>query len=218
MRIIIAGAGRLGQELAHILTAGNNEVTVIEQNDELVEHLKGQLKARVLFGDACEPAKLEEAGALNTDVLMAVTGDDEDNLVVSLLAKRHFDVPRVVARVNHSKNQWLFTDKWGVDVAVSSSATLMSLIQEATQSSNTIGLARLRGGEVGLIETTLAPTSNAVGKQVGTIALPEGSIVAAVIRAGVPLSPEADLELETDDEVLVLSGSATEADVRALFQ
>ncbi len=218
MRIIIAGAGRLGQELAHILTAARNEVTIIEQDDELVEHLLGQLKARVIYGDACEPAVLEEAGALNADVLMAVTGDDEDNLVASLLSKRQFDVPRVVARVNYPKNEWLFTDKWGVDVAVSASATLMSLIQEATQSSDTIGLARLRGGAVGLIETTLAATSSAVGKHVNAIALPEGSIVAAVIRGGVPLSPGAELELATGDEILVLSGSATEDDIRALFQ
>jgi trk system potassium uptake protein TrkA len=218
MRIVIAGAGRLGQELAAILAAAHNDVTVIEQDDELADKLKASLKARIIFGDACETEVLEEAGALNADVLMATTGDDEDNLVVSLLAKRQFDVPRVVARVNFPKNEWLFTDRWGVDVAVSASATLMSLIQEATQSSDTIGLARLRGGTVGLIETTLAPTAAAVGKTVGGVALPEGSIVAGVIRDGAPMSPTPELELKAGDEILVLSAAATEEDVRALFQ
>lgn len=218
MRILIAGAGRLGQELAQFLVGARNEVTLIEVNDEKVESLKGRLKARVLYGDACEPTVLEEAGALNADILMATTGDDEDNLVISLLAKRQFNVPRIVARMNFPSNEWLFTERWGVDVAVSASSALMSLIQEATGSSDTIGLARLQGGEVGLIETTLTAASNAVGKRLGEIQLPEGSIVAAIIRDGVPISPTDEFALQGDDEVLVLSESATESDVRRLFQ
>jgi trk system potassium uptake protein TrkA len=179
--------------------------------------LKGQLKARVLYGDACELSVLEEAGALKADILMATTGEDEDNLVISLLAKRRFNVPRTVARMNFPSNEWLFTERWGVDVAVSASSALMSLIQEATGASDTIGLARLRGGEVGLIATTLTAASNAVGKRLGEIPLPEGSIVAAIIRDGAPTSPTDELELKEDDEVLVLSESATESDVRRLF-
>jgi trk system potassium uptake protein TrkA len=218
MRILIAGAGRLGQELAQFLVGARNEVTLIEVDDELVETLKGQLKARVLYGDACEPSVLEEAGALNADIMMATTGDDEDNLVISLLAKRQFNVPRIVARVNFPSNEWLFTERWGVDVAVSASSAVMSLIEEATGASDTIGLARLRGGEVGLIETTLTAASNAVGKRLGDISLPEGSIVAAVIRDGAPTLAADEFELREGDEVLVLSESATESDIRRSFQ
>jgi trk system potassium uptake protein TrkA len=218
VRIIVAGAGRLGQELARILTGTGHEVTIVERDDDLVERLLGRTKARVILGDACEPSVLEEAGALTAEVLTAMTGDDEDNLVISLLAKRQFDVPRVVARVNHPKNGWLFTDKWGVDVGISGSATLTSLFQEATRSSDTVSLARLGGGAVGLIETTLATASLAVGKPMRSIVLPGGSTVAAVLRGGVPRSPHPDLELEVGDEVLVLSSEASEADVRALFQ
>ncbi len=218
MRIIIAGAGRLGHELAQFLADARNEVTLIDVDDELVERLKSHSKARALFGDACDPSVLEEAGALNADILMATTGDDEDNLVISLLAKRHFDVPRIVARVNHPGNEWLFTDRWGVDVPVSASSALVSLIREATGASDTTGLARLQGGGVGLIETTLAANSSAVGKRLGEIPLPAGSIVAAVIRDGAPTSPSDELELRDGDEVLVLSESVTESDVRRLFQ
>jgi trk/ktr system potassium uptake protein len=218
MRIILAGAGRLGREMAQVLVSARNEVTLVEQDDELVEQLKGRLKAKTLLGDACEPSVLEEAGALNTDILMATTGDDEDNLVISLLAKRYFKVPRVVARVNYPENQWLFTDRWGVDVAVSPSSALMALIQEATRSADTIGLQRLFGGKVGLIETTLTDTSSAVGKKLGEIALPAASMVAAVIRGGRPAPADETLELSVGDEVLVVSESATEADIRRLFQ
>jgi trk system potassium uptake protein TrkA len=218
MRVVIAGAGRLGQELAEFLVGVRNEVTVIEVDDEKAERLKTKLKARVLFGDACEPSVLEEAGALNADILMATTGDDEDNLVISLLAKRQFNVPRIVARVNFHSNEWLFTQRWGVDVAVSASSALMSLIKEATGASDTIGLARLRGGDVALIETTLTADSNAVGKGIGEIPLPQGSFVAAIVREGVPTSPTDELVLQENDEVIVLSESATESDVRRLFQ
>ena len=218
MRIIIAGAGRLGHELAQFLAVAHNEVTLVDVDDELVDRLRSHTKARVLFGDACDPAVLEDAGALNADILMATTGDDEDNLVISLLAKRQFDVPRIVARVNYPGNQWLFTERWGVDVPVSASSALVSLIQEATGASDTIGLARLRDGEVGLIETTLASSSSAVGKRLGEIPIPAGSIVAAVIRDGAPTSPSEELELREGDEVLVLSESVTESDVRRLFQ
>src|SRR5690349_1478930 len=130
MRIVIAGAGTLGTQMASALTAARNEVTLIDQDDELVENLKGKLRAQVLLGDACAPDTLEEAGSLKADILVACTDGDEDNLVISLLAKRQFDVPKVVARVNDPENRWLFNERWGVDVAVSASSTLMSLIQE----------------------------------------------------------------------------------------
>ncbi|MHB8670822.1 MAG: potassium channel family protein [Acidimicrobiales bacterium] len=218
MRVVITGAGRLGQEMAQVLTASRNEVTLVDIDDDLVEQLRGTLRAQVLHGDACEPSALEEAGALKADVLVACTGDDEDNLVISLLAKRHFDVPRVVARVNYPENQWLFTDRWGVDVAVSASSSLMSLIQEATGSADTIGLARLSGAGVGLIETTITEQSSAVGKPLSEIRLPAGAIVATVVRGGQPNVPGGSFELEVGDEVLVVSESATEADIRKAFQ
>ncbi|MFA5787884.1 MAG: TrkA family potassium uptake protein [Actinomycetota bacterium] len=218
MRIVIAGAGRLGQEMAQVLAATRNEVTLIDSDDELVERLKNKISAQVIYGDACDPAVLEEAGALRADVLIAATGDDEDNLVVSLLAKRQFAVPRVVARANYPENQWLFTDRWGVDVPVSASSSLMSLIQEATGSADTVGLLKLTGAGAGIIETTISSQSSAIGKTIAEIELPPGSIVAAVMRKGVPNVPGGSFVLESGDEVLVVSEAATEADIRRAFQ
>ena len=218
MRVVITGAGTLGRQMAEVLTASRNEVTLVDVDFEVVEELRGHIKAQVLRGDACEPIALEEAGALKADVLVACTGDDEDNLVISLLAKRQFDVPRVVARVNYPENQWLFNDRWGVDVAVSASASLASLIQEATGAADTIGLARLSGAGVGLIETTITEQSSAAGKALSEIRLPPGAIVATVVRGGQPNVPGGSFRLEVGDEVLVVSESATEADIRLAFQ
>lgn len=218
MRIVIAGAGTLGTQMASALTAARNEVTLIDQDDDVVESLKGRLRAQILLGDACAPDTLEEAGSLKADILVACTDGDEDNLVISLLAKRQFDVPKVVARVNDPENRWLFSERWGVDVAVSASSTLMSLIQEATGTSDTIGLVDLGRAGVRLIETTLSEDSLAAGKTLAEIKLPPGCLVTTVIRNGSATVPGGDFALEAGDEILVVSESATEGEIQAAFQ
>lgn len=152
------------------------------------------------------------------NALVATTGDDEDNLVVSLLAKRQFDVPRVVARNNYPENRWLFSERWGVDVAVSAAATLLSLIQEATGSTETVDLIQLGRAGVRMLETTISESSIAVGKTLAEVSLPEGTVIAAVVRDGVPHVPGGSFRLDAGDEVLVVSEAATDADVRAAFQ
>jgi trk system potassium uptake protein len=217
MRAVITGAGVLGQEMARVLAAGN-EVTLVDVDDELVERLKGHLRAQVLRGDACDPAVLEEAGALRADVLVAATGDDEDNLVISLLAKRQFDVPRVVARNNYPENRWLFNDRWGVDVAVSASATLLSLIQEATGATETVDLLQLGTAGVRMIETTIRESSAAVGKTLAEISLPPGTVIATIIRGREPRVPGGSFSLQAGDEVILVSEAATEQDIQVAFQ
>jgi trk system potassium uptake protein TrkA len=218
MRVIVAGAGRLGVEIANALTLESNEVTLIDNNRPLTERLAGTCNARVVCGDAANPVVLEEAGALKAEVLVATAGEDQVNLVVSLLAKRHFDIPRVAARVNDPENHWLFTDEWGVDVAVSASATLLSLIQEATSVADTVGLITLGRSGVTLIETTLTEGSTAVGKTLAELTMPAGTVIAAVLRAGQPNVPGGSFQLEIGDEILVVSEAATEEDIRRLFQ
>ena len=142
-----------------------------------------------MAGDACEPTVLEDAGALTTDLLVAATGDDEDNLVISLLAKRQFAVPRVAARVNDTDNGWLFDHHWGVDVAVPAATPLISLIEEATGATDTVALLRLSKAGVNVIETAITPHSRAVGHALADITLPAGTVVAAVIRNGEPTVP-----------------------------
>jgi trk system potassium uptake protein len=218
MRVIVAGAGRLGVEIANALTIERNDVTIIDNNRPLTERLTGTCKARIVLGDAANPVVLEEAGALKAEVLVATAGEDQVNLVVSLLAKRHFDIPRVAARVNDSENHWLFTEAWGVDVAVSASATLLSLIEEATSVANTVALITLGRSGVSLIETTLTEGSTAVGKTLADLTMPAGTVIATVLRTGQPKVPGGSFRLEVGDEILVVSEAATEEDIHHLFQ
>lgn len=218
MRVVIAGAGRLGQEVAVALVRGGHDVTVVDLDDALVGWLRAHLGGRVVYGDACEPVVLEQAGALKADVLVAAAGEDQVNLVISFLAKRHFDVPKVVARINEPENDWLFTEEWGVDVAVSASSTLLALVQEATSVADTVGLMKLGGAGVRLIETTLTERSVAAGRPLADLDLPPGCIVGAVLRQGRPAVPGGSFVLAGGDEVVVISDSTTEADIRRIFQ
>jgi trk system potassium uptake protein TrkA len=218
MHAIVAGAGRLGVETAEALVEAGHEVVLVEIDDELAGRLAGDLRCQVLFGDACDLAVLEEAGALRTDVVVATTGHDEDNLVVSLLARRQFAVRRVVARVNDSENAWLFTDRWGVDAAVSAATSLMSQIEEATASADTVALLDLASAGVRVIETLVTDRSRSAGLALADIALPAGTIVAAVVRGGRPNVPGGSFRLRAGDEVLVVTESGTGDDIRAAFQ
>jgi len=159
MRSLIAGAGRFGVQVAAVLAAGGHDVTIIEVDDERVAQVSETFAGTVVPGDACEPSVLEQAGILRADLLIAATGDDEDNLVVSLLAKRQFDVPRVVARINDPDNGWLFDQRWGVDVGLAATAPLISLIEEATGVADTVALLRLSTAGVNVIETAIAAGS-----------------------------------------------------------
>ncbi|MCH5671938.1 potassium channel family protein [Streptomyces gilvus] len=218
MKVIIAGAGRLGTQIAQVLGGTGNQVTLLDQDDDRVAALQDGLPAEVRTGDACEPRVLEDAGAHAADLVVATTGEDEDNLVVSLLAKRQFKVPRVIARVNDDDNAWLFTQHWGVDTAVPAAAPLVSLVEEATSASDTVALLRLSKAGVNVIETTIGPRSRAAGSVLGELAVPPGIVVAAVVRGGDPMTPAPDLELREGDEILVLSHTATEGEVHAVFQ
>src|SRR3989475_12291763 len=157
MRVVVAGAGNVGRHLAADLTERGHEVTVIEQDTGVMSRARAELPEGVnfLLGDACEPYILEEAKLGQADVIVAATGDDEDNLVISLLAKQEFAVPRVVARVNHPMNEWLFTESWGVDVAMSPPHILGALIEEAVSVGDLVKLFRLEHGRVALVEVTL---------------------------------------------------------------
>jgi K+ transport systems, NAD-binding component len=168
-------------------------------------------------GDACELTVLEDAGAHTMDLLVAATGEDEDNLVISLLAKRQFAIPRVAARINDTDNTWLFDHHWGVDVAVPAATPLISLIEEATGAADTVALLRLRKAGVNLIETAITPHSRAVGHPLADITLPAGTVVAAVIRNGKPTVPGPGFQLQPGDELLVVSQAATGQDIDAAF-
>ncbi|MGW7726955.1 potassium channel family protein [Streptomyces canus] len=218
MNVIIAGAGRLGTQIAQVLAAAHNEVTLIDADDDRVAELEGRVPVRLVAGDACEPTLLEHAGALTADLVIATTGDDEDNLVISLLAKRQFSVARVAARINDADNAWLFDGRWGVDVAVPAATPLISLIEEATGATDTVALLRLSKAGVDVIETAITPQSRTAGVALGDVPLPEGAVVATIVRDGQPTVPDPALLLRPGDEILLVSHNATEQEIHAAFQ
>ncbi|MFF1278428.1 potassium channel family protein [Streptomyces marokkonensis] len=218
MKVLIAGAGRLGAQIAQVLAAARNDVTLVDIDDGRVTELEGRLSVRLLAGDACEPAVLERAGVLTADLVIVTTGSDEDNLVISLLAKRRFAVPRVAARVNDAENAWLFDRNWGVDTAVPAATPLISLIEEATGATDTVALLRLSKAGVDVIETAISARSRAVGRTLAEIALPEGTVIATVVRDGRPTVPAPGMRLRPGDELLVVSHAATEQEIHAAFQ
>jgi trk system potassium uptake protein TrkA len=165
-------------------------------------------------GDACEVATLKAVGAGDADVVAAVTGDDEDNLVVSLLSKQEFAVPRVISRVNNPKNEWMFNDMWGVDVSVSTPHLLTGLVEEAVTVGSFVRLLSLEGGKARLAEVKLAAGSPAIAKEITDLGLPRESTVVAVLREGHVVVPRGDTVLHEGDEVLVLVTGGVEDDVR----
>lgn len=218
MNVLIAGAGRLGTRVAQVLSAAGNHVTLVDADEDRVEALRGQCDAHLLVGDAGEAAVQERAGVARADLVVVATGRDEDNLVISLLAKRRFAAPRVVARVNDDENAWLFDHRWGVDIAVPAATPLVSLIEEATGAADTVALLRLSTAGVGIIETAITTRSKAAGRTLGDIALPEGTLVATVVRGGNPTAPSPSMRLEPGDELLLVSHSADEHEIHEAFQ
>lgn len=218
MNVLIAGAGRLGTQIARVLAAAHSDVTLIEIDEERITELDGRTAVRLVAGDACEPRVLEHAGALTADLVIASTGDDEDNLVIGLLAKRKFSVPRVAARVNDSDNAWLFDHHWGIDIAVPAATPLISLIEEATGTVDTVALLRLSKAGVNVIETAISAQSSATGRALADVELPAGTVIATVIREGQPAVPAPELRLQPGDELLVVSHTATEREIHTIFQ
>ncbi|MET0132305.1 MAG: NAD-binding protein [Kibdelosporangium sp.] len=216
MKILIVGAGRLGEQAAHLLAATGHDITVVDQDRHRLDRLGGQY--RLVHGDACEPPVLEGAGALRADLLLAATGEDEDNLVISLLAKRQFGVRRILARINDPDNTWLFGPRWGVDVALPPAAPLVALIEEAAGVTDTVGLVRLAAAGVELIETRIGQTSAAAGHSLDELGVPAGTVVATVVHDGQPSVPGGDYRFHPGDTVLVVTSTATENDIHKIFQ
>jgi trk system potassium uptake protein TrkA len=214
MRAIIAGAGRFGSQAAQVLATAGHEVTLVEADDDRVAELADSLPVWLLQGDACEPAVLEEAGAHTADLLVAATGDDEDNLVTSLLAKQEFGVPRVLARVNHPKNEWLFDEQWGVDASVSPPHILTAMVEEAVTVGDLVRLLRLEGGKVALVEMRLPDQSPNVGRALYELRLPADTTLVAILREGHVMIPQPETALAAGDEIVALSSVDSEAALR----
>ena len=217
MRVAIAGAGNVGTYIAGDLREAGHDVLLLEKNVDLVRKLRDTLDVEWVPVDACEVASLQRAGLDRVDVMVAATGDDEDNLVISLLAKQEFAVPRVVARINHPKNQWLFNESWGVDVSVSTPHLLTALVEEAVSVGSLVRLLQLQGGEARLVEVTLAGDSPADGKSIVDLGIPRDATVVAVIRKDHVIVPRGDTILYAGDEVIALVTPESEGEVTGLL-
>jgi len=218
VRVAIAGAGNVGQFIAADLLEGGHQVTMLEKDLAVIEAARGSLdKAEWFPFDACEVLSLVMAGIAHADVMVAATGDDEDNLVISLLAKQEFAVPRVVARVNNPKNHGLFNEAWGVDVAVSTPHILRSLVEEAVSVGSMVRLMQFEQGHVSLHEVTLAEGSPSIGRTLRDLGLPVDAAVVAVVREGHVVVPKEESVFAAGDEVLVVASEGTEGHVREML-
>jgi trk system potassium uptake protein TrkA len=216
MRVAIAGAGAVGRSIAQELLENGHEVLLIDKNPRSIK-VEAVSKAEWLLADACEIASLDDAGLERCHVVVAASGDDKVNLVVSLLAKTEYGVPRVVARINHPKNEWLFNESWGVDVAVSTPRLLSALVEEAVSVGDLVRLMTFRQGEANLVELTLPEDAPLVGQLVGSVAWPQDTALVAILREGRVLVPSTDDTLEGGDELMFVANQSVEDELGELL-
>lgn len=219
MRVVIAGAGSVGRSIARELLGHGHQVALLDRQPSAMK-VASVADAEWHLADACEPSSLIQAGIEECDVVVAATGDDKANLVVSLLAKTEFAVPRVVARVNNPKNEWMFDEAWGVDVLVSTPRIMTALVEEAVSVGDIVKIFTFHQSGASIHAITLPPDSPVIGRRVGAIRWPGATVLAAIIRGDRPIPPGADDTLEAGDELLlVLDASAEDylAEVQALL-
>jgi trk system potassium uptake protein len=202
--VAIAGAGNVGRSIARELIDNGHRVLLIEREMSALKQ-SSVPGANWVHGDACEVATLESARLQDYDVMVAATGDDKVNLVVSLLAKTEFGVRRVVARVNHPKNEWLYNESWGVDVAVSTPRMLTALVEEAVSVGDLVRLMSFMQGEASLVEVTLAEDSPLGGRRIDEVQLPPDAALVTILRDGHVVLPSPEATLEAGDEVLAVA-------------
>ncbi|XVU30617.1 potassium channel family protein [Actinoplanes sp. CA-054009] len=215
MRIAIAGAGNVGRSIAQELIGNGHRVMLIERQPRQLRPERVP-EADWVLADACELSSLEEADVASCDVVVAATGDDKANLVVSLLAKTEFAVPRVVARVNRAENEWLFNEQWGVDVAVSKPRLMAALVEEAVTVGDLVRLMTFRQGEANLVEITLPRNAPYEGQPVRSVPLPRDSALVAILRGKRVMVPTGDDPLEAGDELIFVCTTEVEDQIRAV--
>ncbi|MBN1171738.1 MAG: TrkA family potassium uptake protein [Micromonosporaceae bacterium] len=216
MRVAVAGAGNVGRSIAQELTDNGHEVILIERQQSRFRPERVP-NAQWALADACEVASLEEVGIASCDVVVAATNDDKVNLVLSLLAKTEFAVGRVVSRVNRAENEWLFTEQWGVDVAVSKPRMMAALVEEAVTVGDLVRLMTFRQGQANLVEITLPPSAPHVGQAVSEMPLPPDTALVAILRGKRVLIPSPDDPVESGDELIFICTAERECDLQEII-
>lgn len=216
MKVVIAGAGSVGSSIARELLSHGHTVLLIDEKPEM--EVRSELQgAHWLIGDACELSTLKDARLDEADVVVSATGDDKVNLVVSLLAKTEFGVARTVGRVNNPKNDWMFDDSWGVDVAVNTPRLMTALVEEAVEIGDLVRLLTLQTGVSSMVEFTVPAASAMVGARVGSVPWPQDSTLVAILRDDAPITPSSDDVVEGGDELFFITTIAAEDELRDLL-
>lgn len=215
MYIVVVGGGKVGYFLSKRLLEEGHEILIIEKDSKKVSFIREELGEIVFWGDGCEMTTMKEAGMERADVVVAVTGDDEDNLVICQMAKKNFNVKRTIARVNNPKNEDVFK-KLGIDETVSATKVIYSLIEEEAEAEEVIPLLPLKKGDIEIIEVNLKEHSPAIGKKVKEIPYEE-CVITGIVRDGKFILPKRDVELKLGDTLLVVVEREKEFSVRKIF-
>jgi trk system potassium uptake protein len=216
MYIIIGGGGDVGYYLTKNLLNQGHEVLLLEKNAIRAQALGEELGQSILRGDACEARTMEEAGVRRSDVVIAVTGEDEDNLVICQMAKQRFHVTRTIARLNNPKHEELF-QKLGINITISPTKAILSLIEAELPGPHFVLLMTLKQAGLEIIELSIPPLSPVVGKMLSHVNLPRKSNLAMIIRDGEPIFPSAETVLQANDEVYALVSREGEEELRRTF-
>jgi trk system potassium uptake protein len=216
MYTIVAGGGKVGYYLAKELVEQGHEVLVIERDGKQCAIIQEDLGDIVMQGDAAEASVLAEAGTARADVIVSVTGDDEDNLVISQVAKKRFQVPRAIARINNPKNEQIFR-MLGIDATVSSTEVILGVLEHELPAHAIVPLLRLRHADVAVVETVLDDQAPVVGRPLRDLSLPAECTIPLIIRGGAPLFPTPDTRLAAGDEIIALTTTRGEARLRDLL-
>lgn len=214
MLAVIVGGGRGGSYLAQDLQSQGYQVKVVDRRPEVVAKLRQEIQGDVICGDGSSPAVLEQIGIAQAHLVVALTRNDEDNLVVCRLAKHHFHVPRVIARVSNPRNEWLYTKAWGVDVAISQVHLTSKVIEEEIGLGELVTLLKLNRGEAALVDLRLPETSPCRGKAIRDLNLPADTVIVSVIREGKLVIPRGDTQLQPGDEILAVSAVTAEKSLK----
>mgnify|MGYP001765248136 CR=1 FL=1 len=218
MKVMIIGGGKVGTYLANYLLNEKHEVKLIELREEETPRILQDIPRNALvIGSGTNPDVLETAGIRNMNVVAVVTGIDEVNLVAASLARFEFMVPRIIARINHPKNAWMFNESMGVDVALNQADLMAALIAEEMSLGDMVTLHKLRKGKFDLVEEKVAPNAFAIGKRLADLNLPTQSTILAVLRKGELIIPHGDLVIQTADELLAIVHQTQKKDLAHFF-
>ncbi len=217
MYVIVVGAGKVGYHLAKTLIQEGHEVLLLEKDRKTVDSFRDSLGELIVHGDGCEIRTMSEVGMGRANVVVAVTGDDEDNLVVCQMAKRKFGVPRTIARVNDPKNEGLFKEL-GIDQTLSSTRIIFNLLEQQIETGQVIPLAALKRGDIEVVEATITASSNVLGMLIKDVELPQKTLIISIIRDEYAIIPRSDTKLREGDSVIAIIKSEYEKDLRAVFE